>query len=454
MNNGGKSGIFINKKTSSPPPAPGGGLGTMLNSAKPKDVKKRWLYVGGAAAVVVIAASSFMNSGSNQPSRPSQQQGPTGMVNVNPPNAEKQAFESRFARDLEQLKLAHERLRAEVDAKDRRIEALTAQNSSRPVPPGITPPPGQLGSNTGGLDALAPPSPPIPPIRPTAPATGAPSAPALPPGIPATGLPPTLAPSSGPMVFPAPGDENKSSTPGASASSSGDVTARTRYQRNPNAGMLPAGSFAPVALLNGLDAGTSAATQANPMPILINVTDRATLPGAARYQLRSCFLLGTAYGDLSAERVYARVSRLSCVDRKDRLVLSQEVQGYLVDSDGKLGMRGVVTDRQGAKLAKSTLAGFAQGLTGVLGQAQGQVLSANAGEGISATQALRASGLSGAQNAMNQLAEFYLKEAQSIFPVITVDAGRTGTVVFTNSVTLSFNDVDNQFVPQVTPVNN
>jgi conjugal transfer pilus assembly protein TraB len=247
------------------------------------------------------------------------------------------------------------------------------------------------------------------------------------------------------MVFEAP----RASAPAAGES----VKAKVTYKKNPNSGLLPSGAFAPVALLNGLDAGTSSATQSNPMPVLMNIADHAQLPGAARYKLRNCFVLGTGHGDLSAERVYVRVSRLSCVDRSDRLVLSQEVAGYLVDSDGKLGLRGVVVDRQGSRLGKALLAGFAQGLSGALGQAQGTISTSVLGttNSIGGSEALRASGLSGAQAAASQLAQWYLKEAQSIFPVISVDAGRTGTVVFTNSASLTWGSGEAQFQKDVRP---
>jgi conjugal transfer pilus assembly protein TraB len=256
------------------------------------------------------------------------------------------------------------------------------------------------------------------------------------------------------MVFDIKGASTVSSS-GMAASGLPSVNAKVSYKKNESAGMLPAGGFAPVVLLNGLDAGTSSATQANPMPVLMNVTDQATMPGAARYKLKSCFVLGNGFGDLSAERVYVRFNRLSCVDKNDHLILSQEVAGYVVDSDGKLGLRGKVVDRQGARLGKALLAGFAQGLSGALGNAQSSVTS-NFSSGLSSSSisgsaALRQSGLSGAQSASQQLAEFYLKEAESIFPVVSIDTGRTGTIVFTNSVSLSWQTGDSQFVQQVQP---
>jgi conjugal transfer pilus assembly protein TraB len=233
------------------------------------------------------------------------------------------------------------------------------------------------------------------------------------------------------------------------------VDAKVRYKKNTQNGLMVAGAFAPVVLLNGIEAGTSSGSRSNPLPVLIRVQDNATLPGAAKYQLKSCFVLASGYGDLSAERVYIRLARLSCVDKDDRLILSVPLQGYVVDSDNVLGMRGKVVDRQGARLGKAMLAGFAQGLSGALGSSQGDVTTSalGAATSITGTAALRASGLSGVSSASSQLASFYLKEAEAIFPVIEVEGGRLASIVVSEDTSLAWGNVDEQFVREVTPTN-
>lgn len=454
-------GLFINKKTAASAGAAAAGLGS---APPPKNVKKRWLYVAiGIIGLVVVSSSIFGTK--NEPLEAPGPKKPVAAIDTTPKSADAQAFTSLYGKEQEAMKSQLERLTADMRAKDEQIKELRnskAVPSNSELPAGIVAPPPAPGSNTGGLGSIgspsAPPGPPVPPVRLNVPVSTAPLMPGVAPtvGLP-MGLPMPPMPAGEPMVFDAP--ERHSAADGAAAAPApaSGVAAKTRYKKNDSVGMLPAGAFAPVALLNGVDAGTSTATQNNPMPILFNVTDQATIPGSAKYRLKSCFVLGTAYGDMSAERVYGRISRLSCVDKADRLVLSQEVQGYLVDSDGKLGLRGAISDRQGAKLGKALIAGFAQGLAGALGQAQGTVFQSGATgtttSSVTGSAAARAAGLTGAQSATSQLADFYLKEAQAIFPVITVDAGRTGTIVFTSAVALSWTDNDNQYVPQVTPTN-
>lgn len=452
-----KSGLFVTSKK----PGPTAAATPAASAVGPKDVKKRWLYVGAGLVGLVVLSSSIFGSKPIQATAGAPK--PSPMINTAPKNGDSDAFTSRFAKDLESLRAEQDRMGRELALKDKKIDELSksrtqvaAPDLSGTLPPSVVPPPINPANNSGGLNPLntgAPPPPPDVPRRAGLPNLGGK------PGTTDSSMPILTPPMSGamapsnvdPLVFDAPASDKKNT----GATGPDGVSTKSSYKKNGSAGLLPAGAFAPFALLNGVDAGTSTTTQSNPMPVLMRITDQATLPGSAKYHLKSCFALGTAYGDMSAERVYGRVSRISCVDKSDRLILSQEVQGYLVDSDGKLGLRGTITDRQGAKMGKALLAGFAQGLAGALGSAQSSVTS-NAATGsttsaISGDAAVRAAGLAGAQNATSQLAQFYLKEAQAIFPVITVDAGRTGTLVFSASTALAWSDGESQFVQQVAP---
>jgi conjugal transfer pilus assembly protein TraB len=429
---GGLGGLFVNKKATAAPAAPAGG--------KPKNVKQRWMLMGVGAICFIVTAST-MFGGKPEPVR-SAKKSDDGAVLVTPGNVDKKDWMTQSSEQLRRTEMENSELRSKLESLTNKVNNLQTgkQGASAPVelPPNIVPPPMATGPQAGTPATVSPP--PAPPLPPAAAVVPVPAG-ALPMPSAAPELPQT------PKIF-KPAAKTASAAPQAEV-----VKAQVKYTKNPYSGFLPAGAFAPVALLNGLDAGTSSATQANPLPILLNITDHATLPGTAKYSIKSCFVLGTGYGDLSAERVYGRISRMSCVDKRDRLVLSTDVSGYLVDSDGKIGLRGKVVDRQGAKLGKAVLAGFAQGLSGAFGQAQGVMTTTVAGAttSIGGDAALRAAGLNGAQSAAQQLAQFYLKEAQAIFPVITVDAGRTGSIVFTDNAQLTWSAGEAQYVKDVRP---
>ena len=421
-------GLFLKKKPDGASPLP---------QSKKKNVSRRWMYVGlGIVGLVVISSSIF---GTKPPAPPPAKAPDQGSVDVTPPQAAQQSFENQYGQQLQSIK---QQLQQDNKDKSALIKKLQSQPPVATLPAGVVPPPlppGSAPTYPQGLPPLSGMGPAAPPLVTSA--AGAP---------PPESLPPPAVVASAPLAFPAPPVVGASAAQGLP-----NVKANVTYKANKNAGLLLSGAFAPISLLNGLDAGTAAATQANPMPVLMDVMNQATLPGLAKYRLRNCFILGTGYGDLSAERVYVRFSRLSCVDKAQDLVLSADVSGYLVDSDGKLGLRGTVHDRQGAKLGKALLAGFAEGLAGALGQAQGSMSSSLTSglttSTVTGASALRSSGLGGAQVAASQLADFYLKEAQNIFPVISINAGRTGTAVFSSSTSLHWESAKNDFVKDVRP---
>lgn len=436
------------------PPSPGAGA-----FAGKKDVRKRWMIIGGALVVFVAVSSSLFKSDPIAPVTKKAKEG--NYIDINPAGLNQKNWEAQSQADIQALKEQVRVLSAEVARKNSSGGGTAGVGSSSTIalPPGITPPPSDMGGLFSGTTP-----PPAPPVPPTITITEPPSAKPSKNGNPKITNPRDL-PENGedygttsydngspaePQQFPAP-KLNK----GASASSALDeaVKSKTTYKKNAYAGFLPAGSFSAIALLNGLDSGTAVSTQSNPQPVLIRVQDNAVLPGYANYSLKSCFVLGSGYGELSSERVYIRLAQLSCVDKSSRLVLTAPLQGYVVDSDGKLGLRGKITDRQGSRLAKALLAGFAQGLSNAMGMAQSTVTSSALGTATSTTgsDALQASGLSGASQAASQLAQFYLKEAQSIFPVITVDAGRTGTMVITQGANLQWGVSDAQFTSELKP---
>lgn len=198
-------------------------------------------------------------------------------------------------------------------------------------------------------------------------------------------------------------------------------------------GMLPMGSFMEVAVLTGADFGASSKSQSNPQPTLLRIQDNSFLPNHARFDLRNCFAMGAGYGDMSAERAYITGTRISCIHSETGQVLEAEVQSYLVDSDGRLGMRGVVERRSGAIMAKAMVAGFAEGAAKILSSASLESTSTVTGSGVVSTintdELAKAGAFSGAGRAAEILAQQYLDEAESMFPVIAVNPGRKAHMV-------------------------
>lgn len=445
-------------------------------SVEKKDVAKRWLMVGGGVVVVAMTLSSM----GNKPQQQQQQQDPKNnekFVEVTPEVTAERTWQASALKDLNDLKKAaedtkskqtllekqleeekrkNEQLREEMNKKNDKKEAnnVTPNMPTNSLPNNIVPPP---MPKDGTMQ-----NPPVIPAN------------NIKTEIPVPSMPPKGGDSdksSGSSVAipkDALVDSGNSSVEGGvatamapalntSAKKEADkANAKATMQKNEYAGYIPHGSAIPVVLLNGLEAGTSSSTQSNPQPVFLRVQDLAQLPGSAKYSLEGCVVMSSAFGDLSSERVYIRTAKLSCIDKNKKLIMVADINGVLMDSDATLGLRGEVQNRQGAKLGKAMLAGFAQGLTGAFGSAQSTITSGINGtvSTITGEDAIKQSGLSGISNATNQLAQFYLKEAQSIFPVISVGSGRTGVLMLTAGSKLEWGKYDSQFITKVTPINN
>jgi len=183
--------------------------------------------------------------------------------------------------------------------------------------------------------------------------------------------------------------------------------------------------------LTGLDAPTFQWGVNNPHPILISIQDKEILANNKRLNIKACFVLGSGYGEVSSERAYIRLVKISCIT-KDNGLIEEKVKGWIVDDDGKIGLKGRLVTKQGAYLAKSLVAGFLSGVTKIL-QAGAQTVSVSP-LGTTATfnpsQAGKVGIFAGASNAMDRLAKFYEKMAEQIFPVIEITPGRKVAVLF------------------------
>jgi conjugal transfer pilus assembly protein TraB len=195
---------------------------------------------------------------------------------------------------------------------------------------------------------------------------------------------------------------------------------------------LPSGSFMKAVTLSGIDAPTSGGSQSEPYPVLLGITDLSVLPNRFKMNLRECFIIGAGYGNLSDERAYIRTETLSCV-RNDGTVIDLSLKGHVVGEDGKLGMRGRLVSKQGQKIAMALVTGMLGSFSQAFRPQTATVLQLGTEDsGIfryKPSDILEAGALGGVGNALNKIADYYLKMAERIFPIIEVDAGREVEVI-------------------------
>ena len=194
---------------------------------------------------------------------------------------------------------------------------------------------------------------------------------------------------------------------------------------------IPTGSFFRAVLLGGLDAPTGGeSANSNPHPVLMQITDMAQLPNSFRVNFKKCFVTGTGYGDLSSERAMIRTEQLSCVGVDGRAI-DIPIKGYVAGDDGKTGVRGRLVSKQGAVIKNALIAGVLSGI----GQGLSSAASVTTNNGLGSVSTIsdgkrvqNALG-SGAGNAFDRLAEYYVKLADKMFPVVEIDAGRSVEIV-------------------------
>ena len=199
---------------------------------------------------------------------------------------------------------------------------------------------------------------------------------------------------------------------------------------------LPAGSFAQAVVLSGVTAATGGMAANNPVPLLMQVTDMAQLPNRFRANVKRCFLTGSATGDLSSERVWIRLDRLSCM-RTNGKAIDVRVQGYATGEDGKTGVRARLVTRSGQAIANALFMGTLQGIGKAVSlSATSSVTYSSGATGTQIDNALRAGLGEGLQDATDRIVDYYMRLADKIFPVLELDSGRRVDVVLSQGVTV------------------
>ncbi len=205
-------------------------------------------------------------------------------------------------------------------------------------------------------------------------------------------------------------------------------------------------SFMEATLLTGLDAPTAEGAKGEPVPVLLRIKAPAVLPNRVKANLKGCFVIAEGYGSLADERAHLRLVTLSCIARDGGAVIDQPVKGFVVDDDGKIGLRGRVVSKMGSALARSFIAGFFGGI-GSATQVAAQTTSISAlgyTQTVQPSKILEAGVGGGIAQGANHLEQFYLSLAKQSMPVVEVGATRDVTLVISEGVSLQIKNFCNQ----------
>lgn len=127
------------------------------------------------------------------------------------------------------------------------------------------------------------------------------------------------------------------------------VSSKPKHSKKKKFYMAP--SFFPAKLLSGIDAMTNKEALANPEQIMLIVDAPAVLPNHIKKNLKGCYVVANANGNLAKERVQLEVVSLSCLSADGSAVIDQKVIGYVADNDGKRDLKGNVVAKNGSNTA-------------------------------------------------------------------------------------------------------
>lgn len=198
---------------------------------------------------------------------------------------------------------------------------------------------------------------------------------------------------------------------------------------------IPETSFVSGYTLGGIVTSTGINTAIeNATPVVIRLSNRGNLPKNINVDISKCRVQGSSYGDLSSERVIIRAEKLICIDPKTELVTTSDVIGVVHGDDGMNGIKGkvIATSSKHIKNAfigsmLSGLASSSKGVEGLTLTSLGAVNTKRQGFKDVAGQGL----LNGGSNAGEKIADYYLRLAEQMSPVLTVPGGVKVDVIFT-----------------------
>jgi hypothetical protein len=220
----------------------------------------------------------------------------------------------------------------------------------------------------------------------------------------------------------------------------GEIFDRPKSARS----FIPETAYVKGILLGGIAVSTSIGSSSEPVPVVIRITERGSLPKNFNIDLTHCKIMGSSYGDLSSERAIVRAEVLSCTDPVSELIYTTKIAGLIHGDDGMNGIKGKVIQTSGKHLKNAIVGSMISGFAGSA-KGQDQMIITSFGAGSTKKKGmgdmLQDGAFAGASNAAEKIADYYIKQAESMSPVLLVSGGTKVDIVFTKGVYLSALDV-------------
>lgn len=194
---------------------------------------------------------------------------------------------------------------------------------------------------------------------------------------------------------------------------------------------VPSNTSVRAVVLGGADADASVYGQSkNNGVMLFKLLDVGSLPNGQRSRLQGCRVSANTFGDISSERAFATLYRLSCAHPGEPII-DKEITGW-VFYNGKVGIKGQPLMRDGKVMAWAGVSGALSGVAEAAQYAQSmqQFGTMGASSVVPSSKIGPFAMYGGASKAAEKLSEYYVKRAEQYHPVIQIGAGNIVTIVF------------------------
>tara|TARA_R110001606_G_scaffold233942_1_gene381555 strand:- start:54550 stop:55872 length:1323 start_codon:yes stop_codon:yes gene_type:complete len=205
---------------------------------------------------------------------------------------------------------------------------------------------------------------------------------------------------------------------------------------------LPPNSIAPAKVIVGVNASAGVSSQSDPLPVVLRITGpaRSVYSGGRLLttKVQGCLVNGAARGDLSSERIYVKLQRMTCPQTNGRYAVSK-VKGFIAFG-GKTGVRGKVVSREGSLATQAFFAGLIGGFGNALSATSsplargGAVIADGNTSGAGIDDILSAGVGGGAAQAGESVSEYLIERAEQYQPIVEMPVGINVEVVFLDGV--------------------
>ncbi len=215
-----------------------------------------------------------------------------------------------------------------------------------------------------------------------------------------------------------------------------DKATSQKKKAEPIDGKIFAGTTVKALLVSSVDAVCGVFSNSDPVPVKLRIIDNGHLPKHLTAQLKGGLVIGSAFGNISNERVYIRLERMSLFTPKGEGI-EMEVAGYVSGEDGRFGLRGFVIDKSTKMIKNAAFSGFLSG-TGQILQSAVSKRPSDSWNNYTAVgrDMLKQGAVDGAGNAFDMLADYYIRRAEQVQPVLQVNAGRVVDITFTHGTSI------------------